>query len=270
MRKGTALKFMRYNIHFVCTSHIGNVRAVNQDNYICAGRYIDLNATKKEAPLLGAISSENSSLFGVFDGMGGEECGEIASYIAAKNAAALKIGPDVISDLSRFCYETNDELCDYVNKNNITSMGTTAAMLAFTREGIALCNIGDTKIFRISDGIIEKISKDHLAVAAFGVKPPLSQNLGIPSNELLIEPYLAQGKYEDGDIFLICSDGLTDMLTVDEILEIIQSNALPKAGELLVEKALEKGGKDNITIILLNIKKEKTKLFSFWKNGGKK
>lgn len=254
---------MRYNIHFVCVSHIGNVRAVNQDNYICAGQYIELNDTNAKELLVGTVSSTSKTLFGVFDGMGGEECGEVAAYIAAKSATSLEIGSNPISDLSQFCYKTNEELCDYVNENNITSMGTTVAMLAFTSKDITLCNVGDTKIFHISNGIIEKISRDHLAVSAFGVKPPLSQNLGIPSEELIIEPYFAQGVYADGDTFLICSDGLTDMLTLDEILEGIKSNSLPKACQFLLEKALEKGGKDNITIVLLNIKKEKRKFLSF-------
>ena len=72
-------------------------------------------------------------------------------------------------------------------------MGTTAAILAFTGNGVTLCNIGDSKIFRFCDGELEQISKDHVTVAAYGVKPPLSQNLGISPTELIIDPYLAQG-----------------------------------------------------------------------------
>lgn len=97
---------------------------------------------------------------------------------------------------------------------------------------------------------------DHVAVAAFGVKPPLSQNLGIPPNELVIDPYLARGPYNDGDIYLICSDGLTDMVSVDEITEVLVSTPIEEAITQLLEKALANGGKDNTTIILCKIERQ--------------
>ena len=97
---------------------------------------------------------------------------------------------------------------------------------------------------------------DHVAVAAFGVKPPLSQTLGIPPNELVIDPYLARGPYNDGDIYMICSDGLTDMVSVDEITEVLISKPSEEAITLLLEKALANGGKDNITIILCKIERQ--------------
>ena len=135
-------------------------------------------------------------------------------------------------------------------------MGTTAAMLVFAEKEVVLCNIGDSKIFRLCDGTLEQISKDHVAVSAFGVKPPLSQNLGIPPNELVIDPYLARGPYNDGDIYLICSDGLTDMVSVDEITEVLVSKPIEEAITLLLDKALANGGKDNTTIILCKIERQ--------------
>ena len=262
---------MHYNIHFACVSHIGNVRSINQDNFICDGHFMEVNDQKVEFPLCGTKSSTEASLFGVFDGMGGEECGEIASYIAAHDASNLEIKEDTVKALSLFCQQANDDICAYADENDICAMGTTAAILVFASNGITLCNIGDTKIFRFSGGVLEQISKDHVSVSAFGVKPPLSQNLGIPSTELIIEPYLAQGSYSNGDVYLICSDGLTDMVTNEGISEILKSAHSPQAAETLLKKALENGGRDNITIILLEIQREKNKLFHFWrKNGGRK
>ena len=97
---------------------------------------------------------------------------------------------------------------------------------------------------------------DHVAVAAFGVKPPLSQNLGIPPNELVIDPYLARGSYNDGDTYLICSDGLTDMVSVEDITEVLNSNPIEDAISTLLDKALADGGKDNTTIILCKIERQ--------------
>lgn len=253
---------MRYSIRYSCTSHVGNVRKINQDNFICGGRYMEPNDDIR-FPLCGIVSSKVPSVFGIFDGMGGEECGEVASYIAAKDAAALEIGKDAVAALSQFCQRANADICDYADGHEISSMGTTAALLAFTDTGITLCNIGDSRIFRFCGGVLEQISKDHVAVAAFGVKPPLSQNLGIPPTELIIDPYLAQGAYNDGDIYLICSDGLTDMVATEEIAGILTAAPVEEACTELLEKALSHGGRDNITIILCGIERGPGWLFKW-------
>lgn len=253
---------MHYKIHYSCLSHVGNVRNVNQDNFICDRRYMENDETSIEFPICGTKTSKDISVFGIFDGMGGEECGEIASYIASKAASDIKIGKDATTALSQFCQKANLDICDYATLHEISSMGTTAAMLVFTEKEVALCNIGDTKIFRLCDRRLEQISMDHVAVAAFGVKPPLSQNLGIPPNELVIEPYLAHGPYNDGDVYLICSDGLTDMVTVEEITEVLNSNSIETAATALLDKALAAGGKDNTTIILCKIERQSGWLFN--------
>lgn len=261
---------MHHSISYCCVSHIGNVRSMNQDNFICDGRYMDTNDTGITFPLCGTKLSYDMSIFGIFDGMGGEECGEVASYIGAKNACDIKIGKDATADLAQFCHKANHDICDYATLNEVSAMGTTAAILVFTDKEIALCNIGDSKIFRLCDGTLEQISKDHVAVSAFGVKPPLSQNLGIPPDELVIDPYLARGTYHDGDVYLICSDGLTDMVTTEEISAVLKEGCIRKGVETLLSKALENGGKDNITIILLEIQRKKNRLLNFFrKNGGR-
>ena len=247
---------MHYKIRYSCLSHIGNIRSVNQDNYICDGCYMDTGDTPIEFPLCGTKISKENSLFGIFDGMGGEECGEIASYIASKTASTIEIGKEATADLSMFCHKANAEICDYATSREVSAMGTTAAMLAFTEKEVVLCNIGDSKIFRLCDGALEQISKDHVAVSAFGVKPPLSQNLGIPPDELVIDPYLALGAYNDGDVYLICSDGLTDMVPNEEITQILISEPIEEAIMLLLDRALANGGKDNTTIILCKIERQ--------------
>lgn len=223
-------------------------------------------------PLGGKVTSKTPVLFGIFDGMGGEEHGEIASYIAAREATTLSISNNSIHVLSKYCKQTNEKICKYAKNNSISAMGTTVAMLLFSKNKITLCNIGDSKVFRFSDDSLEQISKDHVVISAFGTKPPLSQNLGIPPEQLLIDPYLSQGRYKNGDKYLICSDGLTDMLAVDEIKELLNNDSLEAATTNLISRALKNGGKDNTTIILLEIKEEKNKLIKFFnrQNGGRK
>lgn len=263
---------MRYEIFYSCISHIGNVRSINQDNFICNGLYAKNDDFETKFPIKGRVDTKKPTLFGIFDGMGGEECGEIASHIAVQEAVFTQLGKDAPFTLIEYCKRANKKICEYAESNSITAMGTTAAILLFTKSEITLCNIGDSKIFRFSNGEIEQISKDHVVISAFGTKPPLSQNLGIPTEQLLIEPYLSQGRYKNGDKYLICSDGLTDMLTVDEIKEILNSNSTEEATTCLLNGALEKGGKDNTTLILLEVKQIKNKLLKVFhrENGGSK
>lgn len=263
---------MYYEIVYSCISHIGNVRKVNQDNFICNGTYMRTNDPEIAFPLGGTVISKSPTLFGIFDGMGGEECGEIASYIAAKEASTIPIKKDGVLALTDYCKQANTKICEYAENNDVSAMGTTAAMLLCFKDEITLCNIGDSKVFRFANGALEQISKDHVVISAFGTKPPLSQNLGIPPEQLLIEPYLSQGRYKNGDKYLICSDGLTDMLTLEEIKELLTSQQVEESATKLVNKALENGGKDNVTVILLEIKQRKNKLMKVFnrQNGGRK
>ncbi len=245
---------MAYNIRYSCSSHVGKVRKMNQDNFICDGVYMENGDAEPRSPMCGVRGTKKTAVFGIFDGMGGEERGEVASYLAAKCASGYTIGRDATADLSAFCTKANADICDFADNNGVSSMGTTAAMLAFSDKEITLCNIGDSKIFRYSEGNMEQISFDHVGFSVYGKKPPLSQSLGIPPTEMVIEPYLAQGGYHSGDIYLICSDGLTDMVSNEEIANVLRCAAdMEEANKALQEKALAGGGRDNVTILLCKI-----------------
>ena len=248
---------MRYSIICKCVSHIGNHRSLNQDNFVLDGEYMDSQMPLARVPEQGVLAVDHPFTAGVFDGIGGEERGEVAAQIAAQRASKIALSNRPIDDLLQFCREANEEICRYVLDNDITAMGTTAAMLAFTKRGIVLCSIGDSKIFRIAKNKIEQLSVDHSSAAAYGRKPAIFQYLGIPSDEAVIEPYVAKGRYGKDDVYLICSDGLTDMVSRDRIREVILGSPLETAAEELMKAALDNGGKDNITIILCQIVKNK-------------
>lgn len=248
---------MKYKVQFSCMSHIGKYRSMNQDNYSINGSWLKVNEDPVIYPVTGYVNFENRNIIGIFDGMGGEQCGEVAALIAAEEAAGITIGKEPINDLLRFCKVANDRICSYQEEKGISAMGTTAAVLAFAKKEIALCNIGDSKIFRYAGGTLEQLSVDHYGASVHGRKPPLSQNLGIPPDLFVIEPHVARGKYNIGDIFLLCSDGLTDMVGLSSIKEILSGIPFEKATESLVDAALSNGGKDNITVILCRIESNK-------------
>ena len=252
---------MQYRITYACTSHPGRVRRANQDNFICCGQFLQSDGSGLPLPLQGAVLSGAEPLFGVFDGMGGEQCGEMAAFLAARSASKLKIHGNGLAALESFCRRANRAVCEYAADNGISSIGATVAMLLFKNRKVMLCNIGDSKIFRLRKGVLTQISTDHLCAAPFGVKPALSQSLGTPPEQMQIVPFFLKERCRVKDIYLICSDGLTDMLTNEEIQAVLASAPVKSAVELLLEQALEKGGKDNTTILLCRIDKKPWGLF---------
>lgn len=261
---------MRYSISYWCVSHIGNVRSVNQDNLVYNRSFLPINKEKRSEPICGKEAAKDLFILGVFDGLGGEECGEVASYIAAKTAAEIKPKKNPALDILAYHSLANQKICDYAVKNSVSAMGTTAAMLTFTEKKIILSNVGDSRVYRFDGDELKQLSVDHVSVSAFGMKPPLSQNLGIPPTEMIIDPYLLELPYKDNDLYLICSDGLTDMVKNEEIAEILKNELPGDAIESLLSKALKAGGRDNITIILCKIKRESIwSLFGIGKGSGK-
>lgn len=251
---------MSYAIRYFCWSHPGRVRPYNQDNYICQNVFLADSGQPPAYPLSGFLSSKEGRALGVFDGLGGEEHGEIASRFAAICAEEIKPGRDPAAALRQYCSEANSRICDFASEYGISSMGTTAALLLFLPKEIFLFNIGDSKIFRFGDNRLEQISVDHYSVPMPGAaKPPLLQCLGIPESRMRLKPHLGKGRYRAGDLYLLCTDGLTDMVPTGEIRKILTAVPFPEAGDRLLSEALARGGKDNITLILCRI--ERTGLF---------
>ena len=240
-------------ISYACMCHVGRVRKVNQDNYSCAGLYRHIDKETRIYPLTGTVSTGRCAVFGVFDGLGGEQRGEVSSYLAASLAAHGKWGRRIKNDLKAFCNKANRAICDFAEEEGLRATGTTAAMLVFRGRKLFLCNLGDSRIFRLSKGRLIRISKDHIEPGAHGAKPALSQCLGIPPEEFLIAPYITRVSSRKGDRFLICSDGVTDMLNEADIAKYSVEKSVKKAAKKLMSQSLEKGGRDNTTLILIEV-----------------
>lgn len=260
---------MSYFIEFAILCDQGKVRLKNQDNFWHNGIFLESENKGTHTPLEGTVGNEKFPIFAVFDGLGGEKCGEIAAHIAAKTLNGLypavsKSKPMMF--LHEICEGMNSDICAYAESNQVGRMGTTTAILAFGKKKVHICNIGDSKIFlRDSDKLVQ-ISYDHVVDVPNKSKLPLSQHLGIHRSEFAIEPHFASGEYRDGDIYLVCSDGLTDMVLESEIDTILtMHNSALDAANTLMEKALLTGGVDNITIALCMVRKRKFSLENLFK-----
>lgn len=248
-------------------SMVGRVRRNNEDN-LCVDEY-SLSLNHGDTDLFSQkLKSSEPHLLGVFDGMGGYSDGEKASYIAATTAQHHRKGSSVedgfTQTLINFCMEANDLICAEADGSH---MGTTCAVIILFENHYTLCNIGDSPIFLVRDGAIRQLSIDHNQKATFeratgkpakpGQKFKLTQCLGIPREDMLIEPYTEEGMIRDGDVFLLCSDGVTDMVSQQRLQElVISSDSADEMVKRITDEAYQAGGRDNITLIAARIQEK--------------
>ena len=245
---------MRRNIiEYACVCSVGRRRRNNEDNFYCDGQIREDVNSLDDVLLSGEVSADTNELFAVFDGMGGEACGEVASYTAAAESRAFSQSR---MEYEEYLYELAERLNERVREEteslSLVLMGTTAAMLQISGEDVYILNAGDSRIYKLSRHELRQISEEHTVFSGGG--KAITKFLGLPVGHSL-HPYIAMGKYKPGDVFLLCSDGVTDMLTDDEIRDIIDSKKeLKTLARELADAALEKGGIDNTTAILLRLR----------------
>lgn len=199
--------------------------------------------------------------YAVFDGLGGECFGEHASFAAARQLQQTERAlSDYFIPARKYLLRLVDQLNDAVllaQKEKMTEhMASTMTALYFTGRHVYSCNVGDSRAYRLREGELLQISTDHVEKrpGAGDKKGPLKQYLGIDTEELLLEPSIAKGELQRGDMYLLCSDGLTDMLTNFEIIDIMLKNPdVESCAQKLLDAALEHGGRDNVTIIVCSV-----------------
>jgi len=155
----------------------------------------------------------------------------------------------------------------------LTGMGTTVAAVLFdAEESVAgICHVGDSRVYRIREGAIERLTEDHSLVQqllregkigptdvkTFPHRHVLTQAVGVSP---LIQPTVRLERPQSGDIYLLCSDGIHGVIDDEDILRIIKETSpdLEKACDTLVNLANERGGRDNSTIIALSYDEDPT------------
>ena len=240
----------------------GLVRVNNEDNYSCAGEYLPLEHSDR-LPFEGTAVPGRSSAFAVFDGMGGEACGEAASYIAAKSFSrafrhsAMRAFPPVQEPA--ICRHINRQIVEYAKENRAPGCGTTAVTLCFDTEDIHGFNLGDSRCYRFSRGQLSALSTDHTVTSPITRRSRLTQCLGIPEHDFLVEPALYRADYLPGDLFLLCSDGLTGFVSPVTIESVLAAgDSLSGKLSALTDAVFQRGAGDNVTILLFEILAEDT------------
>ncbi|VBB46673.1 Protein serine/threonine phosphatase PrpC,regulation of stationary phase [uncultured Desulfatiglans sp.] len=208
----------------------------------------------------------------VADGIGGAAAGEVASRTFAETAGEIfqSAQPlsekDVIQTVRETFKAANERVREHIRWNPAhLGMGCTAELLAFHPDGFVLGHLGDSRTYRLRDAQFTRLTSDHTLVQA-----QLEQGLITPeaarthpmrhvilravSGEEAVELDLIRGKILPGDGFLLCSDGLTDMVDDARIHEILAAGGSVQARvDRLVEEALAAGGRDNVTVVFCEV-----------------
>ena len=222
---------------------VGKVRASNQD---------------------ALVVDEGLHLYGVADGMGGHNGGETASAGARDNLIALLAGQEPSLDALRTgVTETNAALFrQQAEDESLAGMGTTLSVIWMSGHFAYLGHVGDSRIYRMRNGKLEQMTDDHSLVGelvrAGYLTPEQAENhpnknviLRAVGTEPGIDVDLAVEERHPGDLWLVCSDGLHGMVKDEQMEAILAVNTPAAAAKLLMEAALQAGGRDNISLVLL-------------------
>jgi len=244
-------------LKIVAISDKGYVRGHNED-MILIGNDVFRDGRKET---LIDLNDENKIFFiAVADGMGGHNAGEVASEMVLRKIrekiSGLETdltGKDLSMKISEWVKEIHSDILNEGNKDiNKKGMGSTLIGALFYNNKIYYMNVGDSRLYRLRNGYLMQISKDHSLREITGNKD-IASNIITNSfgggEKIFVDFSFAGSKIFNDDAFLLCSDGLSDELNDEEIEETL-GNKKNVVDELLI-KAKNKGGKDNISIILV-------------------
>lgn len=247
---------MLYKIEYAGFCIQGLIRKNNEDNLWCNDHCLPIIHTDEERDLNGSVYAGRDAGFAVFDGMGGEERGEAASYVAA-----LEFGKRIGTGDSEqeLCRAMNRKVLNYADTHRIRNMGTTVVGLKFNRDKIQGFNLGDSRCYLYTDRKLKLLTEDHTITSLWSGREMLTQCLGMSEKEFTLEPYVFTEDYRVGDIFLLCSDGVSRILQDKRLLEILSTRkTCHEKMVVLKEVVLKKGAPDNATALLFEIQRRNT------------
>ena len=265
---------MMFKLYYASLTHPGRVPENNEDNFYINGSY---KSDPKEACCQAKGTADGGRLTAsVCDGMGGYAAGEEASLIAVRTMAEFckneKAGEVLFRDRPMdYVNEANARICQ-LREQVGKPTGSTLTVMEFADGAFTAMNIGDSRIYLYRDGALIQLSTDHSVLARMirmgqiteeeakthPLRHQITQHFGIRPEEMVLEPAVVQEEVQTGDVYLLCSDGLTDMVDDEEILQYLGSDlSLTEKVKQLVQRAVDAGGRDNITVVLIEAEEKR-------------
>jgi serine/threonine protein phosphatase PrpC len=250
------VELLEYEVEVSLQSDVGCYREINEDR----GRYIQPSDPDKLA--------KKGMLFIVADGMGGHSAGEVASQMAVDviSRAYYESAADAPAALKAAFEEANRQI-HRASASGLGSMGTTATALVLRNGSALAAHVGDSRLYLVRAGEIYLMTEDHSAVMEMVKRGLLTleearhhADKNIILRALGSHPKVDVSMWEEpfpiriGDSFLLCSDGLYDLVEDEEIKQVIVQFDPHNACKKLIELAKQRGGYDNITVGIISIK----------------
>ncbi|MEI8124305.1 MAG: Stp1/IreP family PP2C-type Ser/Thr phosphatase [Parachlamydiaceae bacterium] len=252
---GMAINQAPYKIVTCGISDVGLVRQNNEDAW-------------KELPNIG--------FYVLADGMGGHQAGEVAAKEAVETLCRVlkRKFPSIKHASIEDVADLISKAIVHVNKviykmgrssSDLRGMGTTLCCLFFHRDGVIIGHVGDSRIYRLRGRRFDQMTRDHSLLCELIDQGQLNEQQATDflykniitkavGTEPLVEPTVETKKVLPGDVYLMCSDGLSDLLSDEEMVSILESApSQESAAKNLVTHAIERGGRDNITVVITKI-----------------
>jgi serine/threonine protein phosphatase PrpC len=233
----------RYIFDTGSATHSGKVRSRNEDSHLVR---------------------TDAGLWAVADGMGGHEAGDLASQLIVKALDGISeknSAVELLEETERRIFLANQQIINISRQRGGARMGSTVAILLIYEDHYACLWAGDSRLYLVTRNTITQISRDHteveemLATRAVSVEEArhwpqnvITKAVGVWENP---ELEIVTGAFEDSDIFVLCSDGLTKHVSDDEIRQYVSCRDAQAASSALVDLALERGGIDNVTVVVV-------------------
>jgi serine/threonine protein phosphatase PrpC len=231
-------------------THVGHVRSSNQDRCLVG----DWRSDGTNASWRGALAAERGWAL-VADGMGGHEAGDVASRVAVETISRFIGQAESPREIAAMLDTANRDLFEAMHSGDgRPGMGTTIVGVRWTEREALIFNLGDSRAYRACPKGLAQVSRDDTlgghGLPGGGRSHVLTQCLGGSRTPRPLRPHIDRLPLAHDTGLLLCSDGLTDMLNDDEIARVLAQNANDPA-EQLVAAALDAGGQDNVTVVIV-------------------